>query len=102
MKQLEQIEIVGLSNLEEGMAIVSNQKPEIAATTPITLELEPGTYWFCQCGKSQDQPFCDGAHKEEGVFSPLEFTIDRKKSVKLCRCKQTATPPYCDLTHREL
>jgi CDGSH-type Zn-finger protein len=77
-------------------------RPEIAACRPISVELEPGEYWWCQCGKSQDQPFCDGSHRAERIFSPKKIELDRTRTVKLCVCKQTSTPPYCDQTHIRL
>ena len=76
--------------------------PNVPSKKPVTLELEPGTYWWCACGLSEDQPFCDGSHREAGVFSPMEFTVERKQRVKLCQCKHTKTPPYCDMTHQDL
>ena len=81
---------------------MSTPKPEIPFTKPVVLDLEPGTYWYCQCGRSQDQPFCDGSHNQEGIFAPLEFAIEEPARVKLCRCKQTQTPPYCDKSHLAL
>jgi CDGSH-type Zn-finger protein len=79
----------------------SMSDPVIAARTPAVIELEPGTYWWCRCGRSEDQPFCDGSHKVTD-FSPVEFTIEQKKRIRLCRCKHTQTHPYCDNTHRDL
>ena len=76
-------------------------KPKVAAKTPAVLELEPGTYWWCACGRSTNQPWCNGAH-EGTPFSPVELHIEETRKVALCRCKQTASPPYCDGAHRDL
>ena len=76
-------------------------QPRIAAKEPFVMSLEPGTYYWCTCGRSRDQPFCDGAHEGTG-FEPVEFTMDVKKDVALCQCKHTKTPPFCDGTHQTL
>lgn len=73
----------------------------IAAKAPAKLELEPGKYFWCACGLSKNQPFCDGSHKGTG-FSPVELVIEERKMVALCQCKRTKNPPYCDGTHRDL
>ena len=75
--------------------------PRIASKQPIKMELEPGTYFWCQCGHSLDQPFCDGSHSSTQL-APLEFTITEKRRVSLCTCKRTATPPFCDGAHKKL
>lgn len=75
--------------------------PKIAAKSPVVLELEPGTYYWCACGGSANQPFCDGTHKGTS-FSPLKFDLPEKKSVALCRCKHTGHAPYCDGTHKHV
>jgi CDGSH-type Zn-finger protein len=76
--------------------------PVIAKKGPYVVELEPGTsYWWCACGRSSTQPFCDGSHNGTGI-NPLEFTVEEKKKYGLCGCKQTKNPPFCDATHKEL
>lgn len=74
----------------------------VAARTPISVELKQGKeYFYCACGRSADQPFCDGSHQGT-EFSPLAFVAERRGRSLLCRCKQTATPPYCDGSHRRV
>jgi CDGSH-type Zn-finger protein len=76
-------------------------KAIIAGLRSIKLETESGTWFWCACGRSANQPFCDGSHRGTG-FQPLVVKIDEKQMVKWCTCKQTKTPPFCDHTHREL
>lgn len=76
-------------------------EPEIAQKAPYSSELEPGDYWWCSCGKSADQPFCDGSHKYTD-FEPVKFTVTEKKTVSLCGCKHSQKPPFCDGSHNQL
>ena len=76
-------------------------QPEIARKSPYVLDLAPGTYWWCACGRSQSQPFCDGSHKNT-VFTPVKFEIAQPAQVALCGCKRTRNPPCCDGTHKQL
>ena len=76
--------------------------PTIAQKSPIPMQLEAGkTYYWCTCGKSDPQPFCNGAHKGSG-FSPLAFTAEETKTAYLCGCKHTKGPPFCDGSHKSL
>ena len=76
-------------------------EPKIAAKEPKVIDLEPGTYYWCACGRSTNQPFCDGSH--EGTdFTPQPFEISEKQTVALCQCKHTNNPPFCDGTHDTL
>ncbi len=73
----------------------------IAAKQPAIETLEAGSYHWCRCGRSKDQPYCDGSHEGTG-FEPLEFSVNETQDVALCQCKRTSTPPYCDGTHNKL
>lgn len=75
--------------------------PEIAQQAPYGLELEPGDYWWCACGRSAKQPFCDGSHKGTD-FTPVKFTLEEKSKVWLCGCKHSADQPFCDGSHKGL
>jgi len=75
--------------------------PTIADKKPSVQELEPGTYHWCACGKSNKQPFCDETHKGT-EFHSLHFDIKEKQTVALCQCKNTKNPPFCDGTHSKL
>lgn len=77
------------------------KKPNIAAKAPKMLTLEPGTYYWCSCGNSKNQPFCDGSH-QGGEFAPQAFSIDVKKDVYLCQCKHSDNKPFCDGKHQKL
>ena len=77
-------------------------EPVVAAKVPARVELEAEkAYFWCTCGKSEKQPFCDGAHKGT-EFLPLLHEIKETGSVAWCGCKQTKTPPFCDGTHNSL
>jgi CDGSH-type Zn-finger protein len=75
--------------------------PEIAQKSPYSLELVPGTYWWCVCGRSRTQPFCDGSHKGSS-FAPLKFEIAQTTQVALCGCKRSQNKPFCDGSHNQL
>jgi CDGSH iron-sulfur domain-containing protein 3 len=69
---------------------------------PIAFDVEKGKdYWWCACGMSKTQPFCDGSHKGS-MFSPLKYTAARDERVWFCVCKKTKNSPLCDGTHNKL
>jgi CDGSH iron-sulfur domain-containing protein 3 len=77
-------------------------EPVIAQKSPIAVEVEAGkTYYWCTCGKSDKQPFCNGAHKG-GEFAPMAWTAPESKTAYLCACKHTKNGPLCDGSHKAL
>lgn len=77
-------------------------KPKISDNKPIPVELKAGeNYYFCTCGRSASQPFCDGSHAGTD-FTPKLFTANEDGESYLCQCKQTANAPFCDGTHTQV
>lgn len=77
-------------------------RPEIAQKAPYPVAVEAGkSYWWCACGKSNKQPFCDGSHKGS-EFNPTQFTATESGTVWFCGCKQSANGVRCDGTHKKL
>ncbi len=77
-------------------------KGHVAGKAPIGIDVEDGkSYWWCACGRSKRQPFCDGSHKGS-AFTPVEYKADQTKKVFFCVCKQTGNHPLCDGTHNKL
>lgn len=75
-------------------SVIANNKP-----ARVTLEKDK-KYFFCSCGLSSKQPFCDGSH-QGSEFTPLAFVCDENKDYYLCQCKQSANKPYCDGSHKQ-
>lgn len=75
--------------------------PVCAKKFPAVLDLEPGTYHWCSCGRSMTQPFCDGSHAGTD-FTPVKFTLDKPMRLALCQCKRTGHALKCDGTHKLL
>ena len=76
--------------------------PVIAQKSPYAVEVEAGkSYWWCACGKSASQPFCDGSHKGT-EFSPIEYQADKDGTVYFCGCKHSKNGVQCDGSHSKL
>ncbi|MBI4665919.1 MAG: CDGSH iron-sulfur domain-containing protein [Nitrospinae bacterium] len=76
-------------------------EPVVVKKNPLVLHMEPGVYWWCACGRSANQPFCDGAHKGTGI-EPKEVKITESGKVPWCMCKHTKMSPWCDGAHVKL
>jgi CDGSH-type Zn-finger protein len=81
---------------------MSDKQPVIAQKSPFAVTVEAGkSYWWCACGKSATQPFCDGSHKGSS-FSPVEYKATKSEAVYFCGCKHSANGALCDGTHKKL
>ena len=79
-----------------------DNKPHIAQKSPYAVDVEAGkSYWFCACGKSAGQPFCDGSHKGSS-FTPKEYKATKSETVYFCGCKHSGNGITCDGTHQKL
>jgi CDGSH-type Zn-finger protein len=77
-------------------------KGHIAGTAPVKVDVEAGKdYWWCACGQSKNQPFCDGSHKGS-AFTPVQWKAEKSGSKWFCTCKQTDSRPFCDGSHNRL
>jgi len=74
-------------------------EPRIADTKPVVLELDVGEYWWCACGRSANQPWCDESHKQCGL-EPVKVVIEEKRRYAMCVCKQSKKGPFCDGSHK--
>ncbi len=74
----------------------------VASKTPLPVAVEAGkTYYWCRCGRSKNQPFCDGGHTET-EFTPVQYKAETDSTVYFCGCKQTGNQPLCDGSHQQL
>ena len=78
-----------------------HKKEKNTGTEPLKTTLKEGTYLYCQCGFSADQPWCNGSH-HGSKFKPMVVKIEKERKASICTCKLTKTPPYCDHSHLEL
>jgi CDGSH-type Zn-finger protein len=87
-------------SFRKGRLLMSD--PVIFQKAPMPVDVEEGkTYFWCACGKSAKQPFCDGSHKDTGI-APVKMTADASKKVFFCGCKYSAKAPLCDGSHNKL
>jgi CDGSH-type Zn-finger protein len=77
-------------------------EPVVAQKAPYAVEIEAGkNYFWCACGKSANQPFCDGSHKGTD-FAPVKYTAEKDGKAFFCGCKASSKSPLCDGTHSKL
>ena len=75
-------------------------KPVTPQKNPYKITVEKGkTYFWCACGLSKKQPFCDGSHTKAGKFKSIKFVATENEELDFCGCKMSGRPPFCDGTH---
>ncbi|MEZ5198008.1 MAG: CDGSH iron-sulfur domain-containing protein [Bacteroidales bacterium] len=77
------------------------KEPKVADTKPMPIDMDPGTYYWCACGRSQNQPFCDGSHQGTG-FIPIPVKIEAQEKKFWCMCKHSKNTPFCDGSHKHV
>lgn len=77
------------------------EKPKVPQKSPFVMEIKAGTYAWCSCGASSNQPYCDGSHVGTG-FAPHIEEVPEDKTVAWCGCKHTNGVPYCDGSHAKM
>jgi CDGSH-type Zn-finger protein len=81
---------------------MSREAARIAQKTPYAIDVEAGkSYWWCACGKSAKQPFCDGSHQGSS-FAPVEYKADESGTAYFCGCKNGGNGALCDGSHQKL
>jgi len=86
-------------NVEGGILM---EEPKVPQKSPYAVDVEEGkTYYWCSCGRSAKQPFCDGSH-EGTSFTPVAYKAEKSGTTYFCGCKHTKTPPLCDGSHNKL
>ena len=77
------------------------EEPVMSQRSPYFIQEEPGTKMWCACGRSENQPYCDGTHSGTGI-TPVKAEIAEAKGIAWCGCRQTKNAPYCDGSHKNL
>lgn len=78
-------------------------EPKIAQRRPYVVDEQPGEKWWCACGNSRNQPYCDGSHARLNTgIEPIRVEIQAAKKIAWCGCKHSGNKPYCDGTHAKL
>lgn len=81
---------------------MSDKQPRVAQKSPYAVTVEAGkSYWWCSCGKSAGQPFCDGSHQGT-AFAPVEFKAEKSETIYFCGCKHSCSGATCDGSHQKL
>lgn len=78
-----------------------NEKPVCTQKAPYAVELQAGDHYWCACGRSKNQPYCDGAHSGTGI-EPRKITVERSGTHYLCGCRASKNGAFCDGSHSTL